>query len=120
MSQLSFEIDPDPDAPQPANGTIGFRREVQVAAITLRADPQARVLLDGTKEIDGRKYKADLLIERKNSGRTETEAFQIKTVSSDKLISNLIDALRQLNGRKGPRHQPGLPSRLRRTVNGSC
>ncbi len=99
LSQLSFEIDPDPDAPQPEKGQIGFRREVQVAVTTLRTDPKARVLLDGLKQVGGRKYKVDLLVERTISGRTGTEAFQIKTVSSDKLNVNLRSALRQLNGR---------------------
>ncbi len=108
MSQLTFEIDPDPDAPQPDKGRIGFRREVQVAVSTLRADPEARILLDGLKVVQGRKYRVDLLVERKVSGRTEYEAFQIKTVSGNNLIAHLASALRQLNGRNGPAAATGV------------
>ncbi|GLW27972.1 hypothetical protein [Actinoplanes regularis] len=108
LSQLDFEIDPDPTAPQPDKGRIGFRREVQVAVTTLRADPRARVLLDGVKAVGGRRYRVDLLVERAVSGRTETEAFQIKTVSSDKLNANLRTALRQLNGRNPAASSTGV------------
>lgn len=95
LDQLSFEIDPDPTGTQPDKGKIGFRREVQMAVTTLRTDPRARVLLDGLKRVGDRDYQVDLLVERPGG----TEAYQIKTVSSGKLIGNLGSALRQLNGR---------------------
>lgn len=101
LNNLTFEIDPDPSAPQPADDRIGYRREIQVAAQTLRTDPNARVLLDGVQRVNGRNYRVDVLIRHPASSGSPDTAIQAKTVSSTKLVGNLKTALKQLNGRGG-------------------
>ncbi len=107
LNNLTFEVDPDPDAPQPAKDKIGYRREVQVAAETLRLQPDARVVLDGIVVVEGRKYKVDLLV-RPKSPSDQATAFQIKTVSSSQLVKRLRSSLRQLNGKNAPDAKTGV------------
>ncbi|BCJ40236.1 hypothetical protein GCM10010168_30940 [Actinoplanes ianthinogenes] len=95
LNHLDFEHDIGAAPSQRDKGQVGYRHEVELAATTLRADPQARVLLNGVKQAGGRRYHVDLLVER----TAGTEAIQVKTVSDDQLIANLGSALRQLNGR---------------------
>lgn len=101
LQNLTYEFDPDPDAEQPAKDQIGYRREIQIAADTLRRDPQARVTLDGVERVDRRDYTVDVLIKTVEKGAPKTIAVQAKSVSSRKVPGHLNTALRQLNGRSG-------------------
>ncbi|GAB3816694.1 hypothetical protein GCM10027605_66160 [Micromonospora zhanjiangensis] len=86
-----------PGSPDPVADKIGFRREVEQAAEILRQDPRARVVLDGairnpvTGELDG----ADVL------DTVNKSAFQLKSVSSERLIHAIKIAINQLNGLRG-------------------
>lgn len=67
------------------------------------------MLLDGAERVGGRNYKVDVLIRKNGSQRSRDVAIQIKTVSSDRLASNLKTALKQLNGRSGIDPAIGAP-----------
>lgn len=108
LRNLTYEFDPDPAAPKPEPGRIGYRREVQVAAETLRRDPEARVILDGVETVNGKKYTVDVLIKTVEDGAPKTIAVQAKSVSSVRLTANLAKALRQLNGRGGQSGKTGV------------
>ncbi len=101
LYNLTFEFEPDPTSTPPAKDRIGYRREVQVAAETLRRDPRARINLDGIERVNGRDYTVDVLIKTAEQGRARMVAVQVKSVNSAKLRSNLQKALKQLNGRGG-------------------
>ncbi|BCJ41075.1 hypothetical protein GCM10010168_46270 [Actinoplanes ianthinogenes] len=91
LQNLIFEY--DTGAPgTPVHEKLGSRRQLQIAAAMLRQDPQARVALDGTEVVDGKKYRADVLV---HSGR-QTVAIQTKSVSSDSVSTNLQSAVKEL------------------------
>ncbi|GLH94993.1 hypothetical protein [Phytohabitans aurantiacus] len=81
---------------QPDPGKIGVRREIEQAAEILRQDPRAKVILDGYIEVDGTRYGADVF------DTSNKRAYQLKSVSSSKLIANVNAAVDQLNGRGNP------------------
>jgi hypothetical protein len=81
---------------QPDPGKIGVRREIEQAAEILRQDPKAKVILDGHLEVKSVKYGADVF------DTTNKRAYQLKSVSSKKLIANINAAVDQLNGRGNP------------------
>jgi hypothetical protein len=86
-----------PDPALPPDSKIGFRREVEQAAEIVSRDPDARVILDGairnptTGELEG----ADIL------DVTNKRAYQLKSVSNDKLRQAINAAADQLNGARG-------------------
>ncbi|MCW6003148.1 hypothetical protein K1W54_00915 [Micromonospora sp. CPCC 205371] len=81
---------------QPDPGKIGVRREIEQAVEILRQDPRAKVILDGHIEVGGKKYGADVF------DTTNKRAYQLKSVSSKRLIANINAAVDQLNGRRNP------------------
>ncbi|MEH1123912.1 hypothetical protein [Micromonospora sp. CPCC 206061] len=89
-------------AQQPATDKIGVRREIEQTAEILRQDRRAKVILDGYLEVDGTKYGADVL------DTTNKRAYQLKSVSNNKIAQAIRAAVGQLNGSRGVDDQSGV------------
>ncbi|GAA4588422.1 hypothetical protein BJY16_008560 [Actinoplanes octamycinicus] len=92
LPNLIFEY--DTGAPgTPVHEKLGSRRQLQIAAGMLRQDPAARVALDGVEVLDGKKYRADVLV---HAPGKPPSAIQAKSVSSDSVAANVRSALAEL------------------------
>jgi hypothetical protein len=87
-----------------SNGDIGFRREIEQAAMIVRQDPTAKVILDGylPNAQTGGKDGADVL------DTANKIAYQIKAVTSDKVRQAIKTAIDQLNGARGVDGSTGI------------